>query len=86
MTEYDATKLQRWQKRPLPSAVYRATPRTRTEKVAATYKGEDERMERLLLMRDRMPETYAKLDTTLKLALGTYLNAKAAHQELEGQS
>lgn len=66
---------------------YRAVSlrRSREEKVAATYQPDD-RMEQLLHIRDTRPDQFAALPPILKMSLGHYERAKAAHHATEKQA
>jgi hypothetical protein len=52
---------------------------------AATWTGEDEQMERLLAIRRDRPEVYDGLAPELKMSVGRYEDARAAHAELSGR-
>jgi len=66
---------------PGPEAVQRADRRRRD--LAATYRP-DERLDRLLALRDRDPAAYARIaDPMTTIGLGSYAVAKAAHEEVQ---
>ncbi len=86
MTDRDPAKQQPWQRRQPTPGTYRTARPSRGEKVAAGFRGEDERMEALARLKAEDPAAFRKLDSTLRIALGTYLGAKQAHEEMEAQS
>ena len=57
--------------------------RRRDERLAATFR-EDQRMERLLELRQRDRAAFDRLPSSTRMALGFYESALAAAQRLEG--